>query len=127
MAVKRGPKPTLTGCQVKSCPKTYWARGYCKMHYDRIRRHGDPQSDRPPRRGPPAVIGPAVLDVLERDGGWLTVQGILLELDGHGHTARQVNNALRTTLSGLVESRTIELGGARNPRGIDLRVEWRLS
>lgn len=28
-------------CSVKGCIKKVWARGYCEMHYWRVRRHGD--------------------------------------------------------------------------------------
>lgn len=28
-------------CGVKGCPKVHHARGYCKMHYARWKRHGD--------------------------------------------------------------------------------------
>lgn len=29
-------------CKVADCKHTYYSKGFCKMHYDKNRRHGDP-------------------------------------------------------------------------------------
>jgi hypothetical protein len=29
-------------CSIKNCPRRYYAKSFCKMHYVRWRRHGDP-------------------------------------------------------------------------------------
>lgn len=39
--------PTRPRCSIDGCGGIHWARGYCSAHYDRWRRHGDPQADRP--------------------------------------------------------------------------------
>lgn len=31
-----------TTCRVDGCARPYYGRHYCRMHYDRVRRHGDP-------------------------------------------------------------------------------------
>lgn len=38
---------TRTGCAVDGCDRDHYGRGYCQGHLTRVRRHGDPQADRP--------------------------------------------------------------------------------
>jgi len=30
------------GCEIEECPRVHKARGYCDMHYQRWKKHGDP-------------------------------------------------------------------------------------
>lgn len=41
-------------CAVEGCPNVHKARGYCLLHYSRLRRHGDPlgTADRAPKGAP---------------------------------------------------------------------------
>jgi hypothetical protein len=34
-------------CLIRDCPRPLFSRGYCQMHYTRMRRHGDPLLSRP--------------------------------------------------------------------------------
>lgn len=43
-------------CGVDGCEKPHYARGLCGMHYKRVRRHGDPQPEVPPRGSDPPLI-----------------------------------------------------------------------
>ncbi len=36
-------------CSVEGCEGTVRVKGYCKGHYNRVQRHGDPQADKPLR------------------------------------------------------------------------------
>ena len=65
--------------------------------------------------------------MLETDGGWLTAEGIALEL-GDGIVAVQVSDALYDKIYDRVERRTIGLasGAARGPSGFEERAEWRV-
>jgi hypothetical protein len=38
----------LPVCSVKDCNKPVRARGYCRLHYERFMRHGDPEGGRTP-------------------------------------------------------------------------------
>lgn len=42
----------IRACSVDSCPGKYCAKGYCKKHYNRVRRHGDVNVHRVYKRGP---------------------------------------------------------------------------
>lgn len=76
-----------------------------------------------------------ILDVLETDGGWLTTDGIALQL-GWENTESVYRALRRLLLKGLVEERLVHLAGHLNPPtqtysgsgvGImDTRAEWRL-
>lgn len=39
--------PTPRRCSIDGCDQLHRARGWCGPHYDRWRRYGDPQPDRP--------------------------------------------------------------------------------
>lgn len=45
--IKRGPNG-IRICNVENCTRKHAGRGYCKMHWARVQRHGD--ADRPIRR-----------------------------------------------------------------------------
>jgi len=32
-----------SGCNVDDCDREHYGRGYCNMHFQRVRRHGDPE------------------------------------------------------------------------------------
>ena len=34
-------------CSLKSCDRPFYAKGYCQSHYNRVRRHGDPNESVP--------------------------------------------------------------------------------
>ena len=36
-------------CSIKGCGRSHARDGYCRTHYDRVRRTGDPQADKPIR------------------------------------------------------------------------------
>lgn len=40
-------KAALIKCLVEDCPRGGWCRGWCKMHYTRWERHGDPGGAKP--------------------------------------------------------------------------------
>lgn len=44
-------------CGVEGCGKPILARGYCSMHYDRWRKHGDPHVGGRPERGVCSIEG----------------------------------------------------------------------
>lgn len=85
------------------------------------------------RNGLPA----RVLDVLETDGGWLTTEGVALQVVGKLDTVRHALYRLQRL--GLVESRQVELakrGGGKTAQTysgnglsgyVDVRREWRAS
>jgi hypothetical protein len=37
----------LRRCEIAGCGRRHFARGYCRAHHERWRRHGDPQADVP--------------------------------------------------------------------------------
>lgn len=39
-------------CSIPDCDKPHYCNGFCKMHYTRILRHGDPSGGRTPRGEP---------------------------------------------------------------------------
>jgi hypothetical protein len=50
------PAPTVTLCSVSDCEAVHDARGYCRSHYMRWRRYGDPLGGPTPKPAPvPAV------------------------------------------------------------------------
>lgn len=34
-------------CSVKGCDRPHWAKGYCLPHWQRNKKHGHPQTDKP--------------------------------------------------------------------------------
>jgi hypothetical protein len=44
-------------CSVSGCERTYRAHGYCRTHYSRWTKHGDPQANVPIRDGTADNIG----------------------------------------------------------------------
>lgn len=60
-----------------------------------------------------------ILDLLETDRGWLTVDGICLHLGVTGETAQKALERLRN--SGFVAMREFPLAG------YDIRYEWRMT
>ncbi|URG17457.1 hypothetical protein Mbo2_087 [Rhodococcus phage Mbo2] len=38
-------------CTIPGCEKPHRARGYCQMHYKRLRKYGDPLTEPPTQRG----------------------------------------------------------------------------
>ena len=76
-----------------------------------------------------------IIDVLETDSGWLTTEGIALQL-GWGNEP-SVRRALERLVSrGIVEHRQVQLAGHLNPPAlsysgsgvgvVDRRAEWRV-
>lgn len=55
----------MTTCLIEPCERQPYCRGFCTMHYSRLRRHGDPET------------------ILQRlDGeGWITPDGYLVMSD----------------------------------------------
>lgn len=45
-------------CSLEGCDLAYYAKGFCKNHYQRNYHHGDPNWQRQPRRRPIAKISP---------------------------------------------------------------------
>ncbi len=45
-----GERPVRPVCGAEGCDRPHEARGYCFMHYDRLRRTGDVQADRPKQK-----------------------------------------------------------------------------
>lgn len=70
-----------TGCGVAGCAGRHYARGYCRPHYTRWRRHGHPQVSIPIRR-PETVARPSGIEI-ER-AIWLYDHGV----SGAGIAAR---------------------------------------
>ena len=67
-------------CSVEQCTRPLYARGLCGMHYKRVRRHGDPQPDLPPRGSqPPERCAVPSCDHRAEARGWC-----------HGHYLRWV-------------------------------------
>lgn len=60
-----------------------------------------------------------ILDLLETDGGWLTVEGMCVHLGVTGETAQKALERLRN--SGFVVMRELPLAGC------DIRYEWRMT
>ena len=120
--MKRNPKRE---CTVDVCTEPYSAKGYCRFHYKRFNLYGDPLYV-PVRRGRKPELSNRVLDVLEADGGWLTAEGIALQLDGV-MTPAQVKNALYDALEDRTEHRAVGLASSntRGPYGFEVRAEWR--
>jgi predicted ArsR family transcriptional regulator len=75
-----------------------------------------------------------LVDVLETDGGWLTVDGLAHQLDAKFESVRRALE--RLAARGIVEHRSVPLAlmsppagsyrGGSGPRGLDIRSEWRL-
>lgn len=49
----------MRACSVTDCERVHYGRGFCKLHYDRVKKHGDPHviaissgRFKPGRRGP---------------------------------------------------------------------------
>jgi hypothetical protein len=40
--MKRTPKNLYDVCSVDTCDSKHWAKSYCRMHYDRVRKTGKP-------------------------------------------------------------------------------------
>lgn len=77
-----------------------------------------------------------ILDVLETDGGWLTTDGVALEL-GWENTESVYRALSRLVVRGFAEHRQVQLAGYANPvpgtysgNGVgltDRRAEWRVA
>jgi hypothetical protein len=65
-----------------------------------------------------------IFDVLETDGGWLTAEGIGLELVGDIGAA-QVADALYGRLRNRVERRSVGLASSNGRGPNEARTEWR--
>jgi hypothetical protein len=105
---------------VEGCDGAHTARGYCSTHYQNLRRTGSPVAQI--RR----KLKPRIVDVLESDGGWLTVQGINLVLPDM--VEESIIYCLRTLArDGTVERRQIGLAGSVGPVGYEIRNEWRIA
>ncbi len=42
-----GPKltpPTARGCDVDGCERAHYGRGFCRLHWERANKHGDPET-----------------------------------------------------------------------------------
>lgn len=115
-------------CTVPGCDSLVWARGWCKAHYskwwrrnspaakcvkfgcERIRKHSTGLCDWHTRRLPQPAWSTAdrVLDLLQVDGEWWTVRGLmdrfgLVSEDALFRVLRNLRNR------GLVVSRVVEL------------------
>ena len=40
-------------CAIEGCGRPYSAKGYCKYHYEKFRKHGDPLASKPRKETPP--------------------------------------------------------------------------
>lgn len=73
-------------CSASNCVKESIARGLCSKHWQRWRRHGDPETVLPPSAGPqdpPAVRFWAKVDKTDLDGCWTWTAA--RDRDGYGH------------------------------------------
>lgn len=67
-------------CQVSGCGRIHYARGLCGLHYKRVRRHGDPQSDVPALgSAPPQTCAVPACEHVVEARGWC-----------HGHYLRWI-------------------------------------
>jgi hypothetical protein len=46
----------MSACSIKGCDGALIAKGFCRKHYERFRRHGDPLFTREVQKGKPCVI-----------------------------------------------------------------------
>ena len=40
-------RPSRTGCDVDGCDRTHWAKGYCRLHYQRVTATGSTEARKP--------------------------------------------------------------------------------
>lgn len=71
---------------------------------------------------PTASIASRILDVLILDGGWLTLDGITLQVKAHPKSVWRT--LFRMQNRGQVEHRRVELASGWN-RHLEARIEWR--
>lgn len=89
----------------RPCEKPVIARGWCRMHYNRWRRNGDPLITR--KRGPARYGAPdRILAVMECEGGWWTKEALMLRLTRSESIVHRALYRLRN--EGLIESRRLE-------------------
>lgn len=55
-------------CKVENCQRPYYAKGWCAMHYVRVRKHGDPLAGR--NHAPPAERFWRRVDKSGQNGCW---------------------------------------------------------
>lgn len=108
-------------CQATDCERAATARGYCPNHYYQARRNGNLQvglvtinGRRFHRAGTPVRI----LDQLETDGGWLTLETLAMLVGGDP-------KALRKTLIRLVDWEMVEVREVMMNH-LDKRFEYRV-
>ncbi|WP_406170318.1 HNH endonuclease [Streptomyces canus] len=83
-------------CSVLDCEGIYYARGYCNLHYQRWRTHGDPTVKKTMRNEPVAERFWSKVDKAESDACWpftanTTRLGYgMFYLDGRNHLAHRV-------------------------------------
>lgn len=96
---------------------TYWRDGWRTCRACASKRKRDWRRNREPKAPHPAV------DYLQADGGWLTAEGIALEIH---LSADATSRALHRARSlGLVEVRSVGLAFKKGRRGMERRLEWR--
>jgi hypothetical protein len=111
-------------CTVEGCASPHLALGYCSRHYSRFKRWGDPLGAGQVR---PYQVRSRVLDALQLDGGWLTLEGVRLLLPDVARMT--IENHLRTGVrSGKLLRRSVDLasrGGGKRKGQLETRIEWR--
>lgn len=117
-------RPSVRGWPMKcgnGCDRGVHSRGVCRPCYDRWRY------SQPNGKTGRVTIGDMVLDLLSVDGGWLTLEGICLELP-EGLNQKTVRSALwRLSAADLVCVRKVPLAYRHNPKrvSLDIRTEWK--
>ena len=92
----------MTVCSVDGCDGgTPIVRGWCRNHYERWRRNGDPTAVRPPGR--PAYLRLRIVDLLTIEDGWWTPEQVADRLDAKLDSVRRA--LARMVDYGLVEAR----------------------
>lgn len=96
------------GCRCQPCRDAH--AEYMRGYQQRRRRFGNQEAWK---------LADELLDRLSLDGGWLTSEGLAMELDRHVESMDRILRRLRR--EGTVESRIVELAGTHR----DQRTEWR--
>lgn len=130
-------RPDGPRCEVDGCQRAVKARGWCRAHYTRWLRTGDVQAHIPVtarktnrsrriRNEKPYFLKDRIVDIMDVDPGWWTIEGLALRFDAHPDSVKRVLKGLED--DGVMERRHVVLATSKpGDRSYDKRIEWRLA